>query len=48
MTVDARVLQVEPNAERVAKTTVLGVYAPYLPGPIAAGEGAVWVAVLER
>jgi YVTN family beta-propeller protein len=47
VTHDAHVLRVDPNAGRVTKTLPLGVYAPHVAAPIAAGEGTIWVAALE-
>jgi hypothetical protein len=48
MTIDGQVLRVDPNSERVTKTIALGLYPPNVSGTITAGEGGVWVAVLER
>jgi hypothetical protein len=45
LTRDRYVLRVDPEAGRVVKTIALGLYGT---GTIAAGEGAVWVATLER
>lgn len=45
VTRDRYVLRVDPEAGRVVKTIALGLYGT---GTIAAGEGAIWVATLER
>jgi hypothetical protein len=39
---------VDSSGARVTKTIALGLYPPTVSGPIAAGEGGVWVSVLER